>query len=145
MDHLCLVCLFVLSILEIIIFQQVFVNLLLDLQTLKLCQQNSSTCDISNHVKSSAYYILTLLSVINILLHITNLCFIYVVRSRLKNGRNSSFKIYFLDLPLLSDIVLGWSIFKIFFTLLLLLRLLNQEESSLTLVTSTGIYDVVQN
>lgn len=130
--------LLVLAILETVLFQQVFVNLLQDLANLQLCQH--SICDISNPIKTSAYYFLSFCSTINILLHITNISFHYIVRRRQQNGRKKPFSFYCLDITLTRDMVMVWSVFKTIFSLFLFLSLLHKGSLSLPVGGSlTGI------
>ena len=60
-----LVCV-LLTLLDILAFQQVYVNLVLDLDMLYQCQHNSAACDITNPGNSSTYYFLLMSTLVRL-------------------------------------------------------------------------------
>ena len=118
-----------LTLLDIIVFQQVYVSLVVDLDTLYQCEHNSAACDINNPEKSSTHYFLVICSVFNVVIKLTQLTFIYINRSRLKNGRHEEFVICGISLAVIRDIVSIWTIFLLIYSLIFFLNFI-QEQSS---------------
>ena len=122
-----LVLLVILTILEIILFQQVYVYLILDTILLEKCKR--SVCDLENDGKTGTYYFLVICSVVNLLISCTNLVFIYIVRSRQINKRKEQFSVFCLNVSVIKEIVMCWSLFKITFSVILLLNISNTGDS----------------
>ena len=124
-----------LTVTEVILFQQVFIYFLLDLIKLQKCQD--SGCDNAQEPEgSSVYHFLVLLSILNVFISLINLSFIYVTRRRRSHGHKDTVSLLCLTLPISGDIHQLWSIFKIIFSLILLLGLISSgvEWSSIILI-----------
>ena len=124
-----------LTVTEVILFQQVFIYFLLDLIKLQKCQD--SGCDNAQEPEgSSVYHFLVLLSILNVFISLINLGFIYVTRRRWSHGHKDTVSLLCLTLPISRDIHQLWSIFKIIFSLILLLGLISSgvEWSSIILI-----------
>ena len=124
-----------LTVTEVILFQQVFIYFLLDLIKLQKCQD--SGCDNAQEPEgSSVYHFLVLLSILNVFISLINLGFIYVTRRRRSHGHKDTVSLLCLTLPISRDIHQLWSIFKIIFSLILLLGLISSgvEWSSIILI-----------
>ena len=114
---LLLLCL--ITILEIVVFQQVYVNLIMDIIRLQNCAHTSDdNCD---HVgaRSLTFLFLQCCSVINILINTVNLVFVYVTNSRRRNKNPSPLSIFGLKLSHLRWLVTCWTGYKIIFSSLL--------------------------
>ena len=122
-----LILLVILTILEIILFQQVYVYLILDTILLEKCKKG--VCDLENDGKTGTYYFLVICSVVNLLISCTNLVFIYIVRSRQINKRKEQFSVFCLNVSVIKEIVMCWSLFKITFSVILLLNISNTGDS----------------
>ena len=113
-----------LTVTEVILFQQVFIYFLLDLIKLQKCQD--SGCDNAQEPEgSSVYHFLVLLSILNVFISLINLGFIYVTRRRWSHGHKDTVSLLCLTLPISRNIHQLWSIFKIIFSLILLLGLIS--------------------
>lgn len=124
-----------LTVTEVILFQQVFIYFLLDLIKLQKCQD--SGCDNAQEPEgSSVYHFLVLLSILNVFISLINLGFIYVTRRRWSHGHKDTVSLLCLTLPISRNIHQLWSIFKIIFSLILLLGLISSgvEWSSIILI-----------
>ena len=124
-----------LTVTEVILFQQVFIYFLLDLIKLQKCQD--SGCDNAQEPEgSSVYHFLVLLSILNVFISLINLSFIYVTRRRRSHGHKDTVSLLCLTLPISRDIHQLWSLFKIIFSLILLLGLISSgvEWSSIILI-----------
>ena len=124
-----------LTVIEVILFQQVFIYFLLDLIKLQKCQD--SGCDNAQEPEgSSIYHFLVLLSILNVFISLINLCFIYVTRRRRSHGHKDTVSLLCLTLPISRDIHQLWSLFKIIFSLILLLGLISSgvEWNSIILI-----------
>ena len=124
-----------LTVTEVILFQQVFIYFLLDLIKLQKCQD--SGCDNAQEPEgSSVYHFLVLLSILNVFISLINLGFIYVTRRRRSHGHKDTVSLLCLTLPISRDIHQLWSLFKIIFSLILLLGLISSgvEWSSIILI-----------
>ena len=114
---LLLLCL--ITILEIVVFQQVYVNLIMDIIRLQNCAHTSDdNCD---HVgaRSLTFLFLKCCSVINILINTVNLVFVYMTNSRRRNKNPSPLSIFGLKLSHLRWLVTCWTGYKIIFSSLL--------------------------
>ena len=123
------------TVTEVILFQQVFIYFLLDLIKLQKCQD--SGCDNAQEPEgSSVYHFLVLLSILNVFISLINLGFIYVTRRRRSHGHKDTVSLLCLTLPISRDIHQLWSLFKIIFSLILLLGLISSgvEWSSIILI-----------
>ena len=119
-----LLLLCVITILEIVVFQQVYVNLIMDIVRLQNCAQMANdNCD---HIgdKTRTFLFLQSCSVINILINTLNLGFIYVTNSRRRNKNPSPLSVFGLNLSHLRLLVTSWTVFKIIFSALLTSSLL---------------------
>ena len=124
-----------LTLIEIILFQQVFIYFLLDLIKLQKCQD--SGCDNAQEPEgSSIYHFLVLLSILNVFISLIHLGFIYVTRRRRSHGHKDTVSLLCLTLPISRDIHQLWSLFKIIFSLILLLGLISSgvEWNSIILI-----------
>ena len=124
-----------LTVIEVILFQQVFIYFLLDLIKLQKCQD--SGCDNAQEPEgSSIYHFLVLLSILNVFISLINLCFIYVTRRRRSHGHKDTVSLLCLTPPISRDIHQLWSLFKIIFSLILLLGLISSgvEWNSIILI-----------
>ena len=128
-----LICV-LLTLLDILVFQQVYVNLVLDLDMLYQCQHNSAACDITNPGNSSTYYFLVMCSVFNVFIKLTHITFIYINRSRIKNGRHEELMMFGINFAIIRDIVRVWKIFLLIYSVIFILNFVqkqnNQESSS---------------
>ena len=127
-----------LTVLEVVIFQEVDVDLISDIIKVHACEDSeASDCDIGGPVVQ----FLQLCSFINILINLVNIAFIYVTRSRQRNKNPAPVSLYWLDISTLRDILTWWTISKILFSSLLTIDLLlsgGVNWISLILVSSTG-------
>ena len=124
-----------LTVIEVILFQQVFIYFLLDLIKLQKCQD--SGCDNAQEPEgSSIYHFLVLLSILNVFISLIHLGFIYVTRRRRSHGHKDTVSLLCLTLPISRDIHQLWSLFKIIFSLILLLGLISSgvEWNSIILI-----------
>ena len=124
-----------LTVIEVILFQQVFIYFLLDLIKLQKCQD--SGCDNAQEPEgSSIYHFLVLLSILNVSISLIHLGFIYVTRRRRSHGHKDTVSLLCLTLPISRDIHQLWSLFKIIFSLILLLGLISSgvEWNSIILI-----------
>ena len=124
-----------LTVIEVILFQQVFIYFLLDLIKLQNCQD--SGCDNAQEPEgSSIYHFLVLLSILNVFISLIHLGFIYVTRRRRSHGHKDTVSLLCLTLPISRDIHQLWSLFKIIFSLILLLGLISSgvEWNSIILI-----------
>ena len=129
---LLLLCL--ITILEIVVFQQVYVNLIMDIVRLQNCAHTSDdNCD---HVgaKSRTFLFLQCCSVINTLINTVNLVFVYVTNSRRRNKNPSPLSIFGLKLSHWRWLVRCWTGYKIIFSSLLTSSLLLSSGVNLTSV-----------
>ena len=129
------------TILEIVVFQQVYVNLIMDIVRLQNCAETSdANCD---HVgaKSRTFLFLQTCSVINTFINTVNLVFVYVTNSRRRNKNPTPLSIFGLNLSHLRGLVKCWTVYKIIFSSLLTSSLLltgGVNFTSVILVLSLG-------
>ena len=124
-----------LTVIEVILFQQVFIYFLLDLIKLQKCQD--SGCDNAQEPEeTSIYHFLVLLSVLNVFISLINLGFIYVTKRRQSHGHKDTVSLLCLTFTISRDIHKLWSLFKIIFSLILLLGLISSgvDWSSMILI-----------
>ena len=113
-----------LTVIEVILFQQVFIYFLLDLIRLQKCQD--SGCDNARKPEGTfIYHFLVLLSILNVFISLINLGFIYVTRRRQSHGHKETVSLLCLTVTITRDIHKLWSFFKIIFLLILLLGLIS--------------------
>ena len=127
-----------LTILELVIFQEVDVNLISDIIKVQTCE-NSPTpnCDTAGPI----IRFLQLCSIINILINVVNLAFVYVTRSRQRNNNSAPVSFLWLNILTLRDILTLWTIYKILFSSFLTCGLFLNGGVNLTsiiLISSTG-------
>ena len=133
------------TVLEVILFQQVFVNLILDINHLKvmqayvedLCLADQKYADESNFTKNSGFlsYILNFSSAFNFCLSFIYLLCIYIAMSQTlqrTNETKKSFARFCGDFVLITRLVCLWYIFKITFCLFLFIILLVNTSISFT-------------
>ena len=136
-----LLLLCVITILEIVVFQQVYVNLIMDIVRLQNCAlTDDDNCD---HVggKSRTFLFLQTCSVINTLINTVNLVFIYVTNSRRRNKNPTPLSLFGLQLSHLRWLVSCWTVYKIIFSSLLTSSLLltgGVNYTSVILLISLG-------
>ena len=113
-----------LTVIEVILFQQVYIYFLLDLIRLQKCQD--SGCDNARKPEgASIYYFLVLLSILNVFISLINLGFVYVTRRRQSHGHKETVSLLCLTVTITRDIHKLWSLFKTIFSLILLLGLIS--------------------
>ena len=136
-----LLLLCVITILEIVVFQQVYVNLIMDIVRLQNCAQTEEdNCD---HVgaRSRTFLFLQSCSVINTLINTLNLVFIYVTNSRRRNKNPAPLSVLGLHRSHLRWLVTCWTVYKIIFSSLLTSSLLLSggiNPTSVILLISLG-------
>ena len=88
MVDLSLALLAALTVLDILLFQQVYLHLLLDLEQLQRCQQGDcAAAAVKEPDKPSAIrHFLAACALVNLLLQLTNFVFVYVERRRRGHG-----------------------------------------------------------
>ena len=124
-----------LTVIDVILFQQVFVYFLQDLIKLQKCQD--SGCDKAQGPETTlSHRFLVLLSVLNVLISLINLGFIYITRRRQGHGHKDNISLLCVTLPVIRDVHRIWSIFKIIFAFILLLGLISSgvDWSSLIVI-----------
>ena len=133
------------TVLEVILFQQVFVNLILDVNYFKVMQEyvehlrlvhlkHEAEIHESKFSEKSAVstYILNFSSAFNFCLSLIYLLCVYVAMNQTSRGSKNSFTRFCGDFILLTKLVNLWYIFKISFCLLLFLILLVNTSMSFT-------------
>ena len=133
------------TVLEVILFQQVFVNLILDINHLKVMQAyvehlrlvDQKYADESNVIENTGFssYILNFSSAFNFCLSFIYLLCIYIAMSQTlqtTNETKKSFARFCGDFVILNKLVSLWYIFKITFCLFLFIILLVNTSISFT-------------
>jgi len=114
-----------LTILDILQFHEVYVNLLQDINIFQIYQNNSDVQD--PDISANAF--LVFCSSVNFFISLTYLAFVYVIRSRQKHYKPTQFSAACLNFSKLKEIYFVWSIFKILFSIILLVSFLVNRNS----------------
>ena len=115
-----LLLLCVLTILEIIQFHQIYVNLLQEIHVFQIFQ-NSNNVEEKN---ISANNFLVFCSSVNFFISLAYLAFVYVIQRRKKHNKPSQLSVGCLNFSKLKEIHFVWSTFKILFSTILFVSFL---------------------
>jgi len=115
-----LLLLCVLTILEIIQFHQIYVNLLQEIHVFQIFQNNNDV----EEKNISANNFLVFCSSVNFFISLAYLAFVYVILRRMKHNKPSQLSVGCLNFSKLKEIHFVWSTFKIIFSTTLLVSFL---------------------
>ena len=107
-----LLLLCVLTILEIIQFHQIYVNLLQEIHVFQIFQNNNDV----EEKNISANNFLVFCSSVNFFISLAYLAFVYVIQRRKKHNKPSQLSVGCLNFSKLKEIHFVWSTFKIIFS-----------------------------
>jgi len=115
-----LLLLWVLTILEIIQFHQIYVNLLQEIHVFQIFQNNNNV----EEKNITANNFLVFCSSVNFFISLAYLAFVYVIQRRIKHNKPSQMSVGCLNFSKLKEIHFVWSTFKIIFSTILLVSFL---------------------
>merc|ERR1712198_167065 len=115
-----LLLLCVLTILEIIQFHQIYVNLLQEIHVFQIFQNNNDV----EEKNTSANNFLVFCSSVNFFISLAYLAFVYVIQRRKKHNKPYQLSVGSLNFSKLKEIHFVWSSFKIIFSTILLVSFL---------------------
>ena len=132
-----------LTVLEVVLFQEVHVNLIVDIIQLQSCGlSDKANCHIFGRIyESQTGNFLQLCSVINIVINVMNLVFVYVTRSRQRHNNSVPVSVWCLNISTSGRLVTCWTVFKIVFNSVLVCGLLltgGVTVTSVILISSLG-------
>lgn len=138
------VILLVVTVLEVILFQQVFVNLIIDINHLQIIQEYIAHLKMTNNNQAQeideakfaektgpASFILNFSSAFNFCLSFIYVLCVYLAMNQTSRNNKQSFSRFCGNFTILSRIVFSWYVFKMCFSLTLLLILLLGTNTSL--------------
>merc|ERR1711874_817366 len=131
------------TVLEVVLFQEVHVNLIVDIIQLQSCGlSDKANCHIVGRIyESQTGNFLQLCSVINIVINVMNLVFVYVTRSRQRHNNSVPVSVWCLNISTSGRLVTCWTVFKIVFNSVLVCGLLltgGVTVTSVILISSLG-------